>query len=154
MHHESGAQKVLCNTDRPVFYSVLELIQGNHPIKVIRILIFILLFAQISDCSEQAPETAMVTKAAMERIEPVDFKASVEQNTLALHQLFEDYFESDLELHPTFAIFVGDNRFNDRYANGISPEWLTAAQTLELAALDRLQAIDDTLLLEEDLLNY
>ncbi len=121
---------------------------------VIRILILILLFAQISACSEQADETARNTKTAVESAEPIDSNVSVEKNVLALHQLFEEYFEDYLELHPTFATFIGDNRYNDRYANDIGPEWLAAAQALELAVLDRLDAIDATLLTGEDLLNY
>src|SRR5690606_36063356 len=49
--------------------------------------------------------------------------ADQERSSQLLHQLFEDYFQSNLELNPTFATFIGDNRYNDAFANDISPEW-------------------------------
>lgn len=79
---------------------------------------------------------------------------ALQQNSAALHQLFEDYFESSLELNPTFATFIGDNRFNDAFANDISPEWRAAAQALEQDALDRLESIDPEGLSEADRLSY
>jgi uncharacterized protein (DUF885 family) len=121
---------------------------------IIRTLALSLLFAFISACSEQASDNATNPEAGEQGSGPGDSASTADQNTQALHQLFDDYFEIYLELHPTFATFIGDNRFNDQYANDISPEWLAAAEELELTALDRLQAIDASLLGEEDLLNY
>ncbi|MDZ4729903.1 MAG: DUF885 domain-containing protein [Xanthomonadales bacterium] len=125
---------------------------------VFRILALILLLSLISACSEQAPDTAISAETTGESSGSIDAEAataqSTGQNVLALHQLFEEYFEGYLELNPTFATFIGDNRFNDQYANDIGPEWLAAAQELEQASLDRLMTIDATLLNEEDLLNY
>ncbi len=72
----------------------------------------------------------------------------------ALHQLFEDYFDNSLELNPTFATFIGDNRFNNAFANDISPEWRATAKALEQDALQRLAAIDPALLSDEDRLSY
>ena len=37
----------------------------------------------------------------------------VAKATQAVHELFEDYFERYLVLNPTFATFIGDNRYND-----------------------------------------
>jgi uncharacterized protein (DUF885 family) len=119
----------------------------------IRILPLVLMVMALSSCSEQASDSTSSVAPAAENTQPANDTA-VEENALALNQLFEDYFEAYLVLNPTFATFIGDNRFNDQYANDISPEWLAAAEELELSALDKLQAIDTALLSDEDLLNY
>jgi len=71
-----------------------------------------------------------------------------------LHRLFEEYFEARLVLNPLFATYIGDNRYNDRYVNNISPAWREAARTLEREALERVQAIDPGSLEGQDLLSY
>jgi uncharacterized protein (DUF885 family) len=60
----------------------------------------------------------------------------------ALDQLFEDHFEANLELNPTFATFVGDNRYNDRFAVSIAPAERAKAEKLDRDSLARLLAID------------
>jgi uncharacterized protein (DUF885 family) len=72
----------------------------------------------------------------------------------ALNQLFEEYFEGRLMLNPTFATYIGDNRYNDRYVNNISPAWREAARALEQDALARINAIDPTALEGQELLSY
>ena len=71
-----------------------------------------------------------------------------------LHQLFEEYFEARLVLNPTYATYIGDNRYNDRYANNISPAWREASRSLEQESLDRVNAIDPGSLEGQDLLSY
>jgi uncharacterized protein (DUF885 family) len=71
-----------------------------------------------------------------------------------LHQLFEEYFEGRLLLNPTFATYIGDNRYNDRYVNNISPAWREAARALEMDALARVNAIDPGSLEGQELLSY
>jgi uncharacterized protein (DUF885 family) len=71
-----------------------------------------------------------------------------------LHQLFEEYFEGRLLLNPTFATYIGDNRYNDRYVNNISPAWREAARALEMDALARVNAIDPGALKGQELLSY
>jgi uncharacterized protein (DUF885 family) len=71
-----------------------------------------------------------------------------------LQQLFEEYFEGRLLLNPTFATYIGDNRYNDRYVNNISPAWREAARALEMDALARVNAIDPGSLKRQDLLSY
>ncbi len=61
-----------------------------------------------------------------------------------LHELFEDYFEQYLVLNPVFATFIGDNRYNDSYANDISPQWRQSARQLEEEALQRARSVDAT----------
>jgi uncharacterized protein (DUF885 family) len=71
-----------------------------------------------------------------------------------LKQLFEEYFEGKLLLNPTFATYIGDNRYNDRYVNNISPAWREAARTLEQDALARINAIDPASLQGQELLSF
>ncbi|MCW8874010.1 MAG: DUF885 domain-containing protein [Xanthomonadales bacterium] len=83
--------------------------------------------------------------------------ASAQSNARAsqeLNQLFEEYFEGKLVLNPTFATYIGDNRYNDRYVNNISPAWREAARALEQDALARINAIDPTSLEGQELLSY
>lgn len=117
------------------------------------ILALILVVMALSSCSEQASDSTSSLAPDVESTQAA-IDTAAEENALALNQLFENYFESYLVLNPTFATFIGDNRFNDQYANDISPEWLAAAEELELSALDKLQAIDPALLSDEDQLNY
>jgi uncharacterized protein (DUF885 family) len=118
-------------------------------------LLTLLLIASLSACSDQTAGPVEQPPADAAREAPGSSTlADAERNSQALHQLFEDYFESYLVLNPTFATFIGDNRFNDQYANDISPEWREAARELQRSALEQLQAIDASLLNEEDLLNF
>jgi len=71
-----------------------------------------------------------------------------------LHRVFDEYFEARLVLNPLFATYIGDNRYNDRYVNNISPAWREAARTLEREALERIEAIDPSSLRGQDLLSY
>ena len=71
-----------------------------------------------------------------------------------LHRLFEEYFEAWLVLNPTFATYIGDNRYNDRYVNNIGPAWREAARSLEQDSLDRVNAIDPATLQSQELLSY
>ena len=110
-------------------------------------------FLSLFACSEQSneasvnnePETPLASTASTE---------AAEQASRELHQLFDDYFEAYLELNPTFATYIGDNRYNNRYANDISPNWLAASRQLDLDSLERLSEIDPSLLQGQDLLSY
>jgi uncharacterized protein (DUF885 family) len=74
--------------------------------------------------------------------------------TRELHRIFDEYFEARLVLNPVFATYIGDNRYNDRYVNNISPAWREAARALERDALERIEGIDPTGLAGQDLLSY
>ncbi|HMB60680.1 MAG TPA: DUF885 domain-containing protein [Xanthomonadales bacterium] len=110
-------------------------------------------FLSLFACSEQSneasvnnePETPLASTASTE---------AAEQASRELHQLFDDYFEAYLELNPTFATYIGDNRYNNRYANNISPDWLAASRQLDLDSLERLSEINPSLLQGQDLLSY
>jgi uncharacterized protein (DUF885 family) len=72
----------------------------------------------------------------------------------ALHALFDEHFERNLELNPLSATFIGDYRYNDRMANSNSPEYLATAQAMDEEFLRRLLEIDRTQLGYQDQLSY
>ena len=57
-------------------------------------------------------------------VEPVT-ESTNEPANQELHRVFDDYFEARLLLNPVFATYIGDNRYNDRYVNDISPAWMS-----------------------------
>ncbi len=66
-----------------------------------------------------------------------------------LDAVFEEYFETYLELFPTFASDIGDHRYDDRLENAISAEHLAAQKDLAARTLARLDQIETTLLDDE-----
>ena len=72
----------------------------------------------------------------------------------ALHALFKEHFERELEMNPVRATFIGDYRYNDRLGNAYSPEYLAAAEAMDREFLDRLQQIDRAQLGYQDQLSY
>ncbi len=83
---------------------------------------------------------------------------SVEETTVdaaaALHALFDEHFERGLEMNPIRATFVGDNRYNDRLANSLSPEYRAADEAMDEEFLARLLEIDREALGYQDQLSY
>lgn len=71
-----------------------------------------------------------------------------------LDALFEAYFEKVLEMNPTYATFIGDHRYNDRFVVGIAPENIAAEEALDREYLDKINAIDASLLEGQALLSY
>ncbi len=72
----------------------------------------------------------------------------------ALDELVEAYFEENLVLNPLTATFIGDNRFNDRLANSLSPEYIETSKALERKYLAAVLEIDGSDLSGQDLLTY
>ena len=85
-------------------------------------------------------------------------EASVEANSesasATLAALVEEYFERNLELNPLLATMIGDDRYDDRLANFISPEYIAQSEALDTEFLERLLAIDESALEGQDLLTY
>jgi uncharacterized protein (DUF885 family) len=104
-----------------------------------------LLLLGCEPASQSEPITAETTLGTTEAVD----SASEE-----LHRLFEEYFEARLLMNPTFATYIGDNRYNDRYVNNIGPAWREASRSLELDSLDRVNAIDPGSLEGQELLSY
>ena len=87
-------------------------------------------------------------QAAVEpQIEPADAAA-------VLHEVFEDYFERNLVLNPMRATSIGDDRYNDRFANSLGPEYIEASRVLDEESLARLLEIDPAQLGRQDQLSY
>ena len=81
-------------------------------------------------------------------------KAGSIDHAAALNEMVEAYFEELLELNPLYATFIGDNRFNDRLANSLSPEYQESSKAMERKYLAALLEIDNSDLSGQDLLTY
>ena len=81
-------------------------------------------------------------------------KAGSIDHAATLNEMVEAYFEELLELNPLYATFIGDNRFNDRLANSLSPEYQESSKAMERKYLAALLEIDNSDLSGQDLLTY
>ncbi len=59
-----------------------------------------------------------------------------------LHSVVEKYWDELEELNPIFATFNGNNRYNDRFTIGISPEQVAKSLALEKKYLAEVERID------------
>src|SRR5690606_27649858 len=66
----------------------------------------------------------------------------------------EEYFQAQLELNPISASAIGDDRYNDRFAVTISPEWRARALATDRKFLERIRGIDADQLEGQDRLSY
>ncbi len=71
-----------------------------------------------------------------------------------LNELYEECFDRSMELNPIYATFIGDYRYNDRFANSIGPEHIEKTSALTRECLDRLLAIGSGGLSGQDLLSF
>ena len=67
--------------------------------------------------------------------------AGASPDSAALHRLFEDYFERQLQLNPLAATFIGDHRYDDKLTNNISPEQIKIALDVDRKALADAQQL-------------
>ena len=67
--------------------------------------------------------------------------AGASADSAALHRLFEDYFERQLQLNPLLATFIGDHRYDDKFTNNISPEHIAIALEVDRKALEDAQKL-------------
>lgn len=72
----------------------------------------------------------------------------------ALHALFAEHFERNLEMNPLSATSIGDYRFNDKMANSNSPEYRAKSEAMDKEFLGRLLAISRDELEYQDQLSY
>lgn len=71
-----------------------------------------------------------------------------------LHRIVESCFDAWLELHPLIATSVGDDRFNRRFADGISEPWLAQSKATAESCLADAGTVDRRRLDAEDRLTY
>ena len=76
------------------------------------------------------------------------------QESSRLNDLFERYFEEYLELHPVSATYIGDNRYNDRIANDLGPEWRARWHAVNERYLAEIRRIDPATLGGEDRVSW
>jgi uncharacterized protein (DUF885 family) len=67
--------------------------------------------------------------------------AGASADSAALHRLFEDYFERQLQLNPLIATFIGDHRYDDKLTNNIAPEQIQIALDVDRKALAEAQKL-------------
>jgi len=72
----------------------------------------------------------------------------------ALAELFEESFETQLELDPLLATSIGDPRYNDRLPMTQAPDYRAKVEAAGRRALDRLKAFDREALSDSDRLSY
>jgi uncharacterized protein (DUF885 family) len=68
--------------------------------------------------------------------------AQAESQAELLDRLFAEHWEATLELNPVLATFIGDHRYNDRYAVSISAEHRAATRALRERSLAAVEAVD------------
>jgi uncharacterized protein (DUF885 family) len=73
--------------------------------------------------------------------------------TKQLYALFDEVWEAGLKDNPTFASFLGDKRYNDRWADRSLPSF-ERRQQYRIATLNRLKKINRAQLSAADQLNY
>ncbi|MGI9199829.1 MAG: DUF885 domain-containing protein [Woeseiaceae bacterium] len=71
-----------------------------------------------------------------------------------LASLLDDYFERNLVLSPTSATSIGDDRYDNQYANSIGPEHRAARHELNKEFLARLEAVDRAALSTQEQHSY
>ncbi|NNE05299.1 MAG: DUF885 domain-containing protein [Xanthomonadales bacterium] len=104
--------------------------------------------ALLAACS---PAENAATEVAATPAEPAaDVAAEMVEH---LEVIYEEYFERILELNPTYATFLGDNRYNDRYQNNLGEEYRTELKALFEEYLARVADADAGLLEGQDRLN-
>jgi len=72
-----------------------------------------------------------------------DSAAPAETATARLDRLFEEHWQAALELNPVRATFIGDHRYNDRYAVTISPQHRAATRALLEDSLAAVEAVPE-----------
>ena len=80
--------------------------------------------------------------------------ADADDASVTLNALFDEFFKRNLELNPLRATMIGDDRYDDRLANSIGPEYRAANTAMEQEFLQRLLEIDRGALPRQDQLSY
>ena len=80
----------------------------------------------------------------------VEMKDVYQMESEKLNAHFEAYFDEFIELNPIYATFIGDDRYDDRLANGLSVEYRTKEVALYNKYTDIVSSIDRNLLEGQD----
>jgi len=71
-----------------------------------------------------------------------------------LNKLFEDFFEELIQLFPIYASYIGDKRYDNKFANDISEEHRNQQKELFNKYLNQISEINKDLLQGQDRLGY
>ncbi|MBN1693858.1 DUF885 domain-containing protein [candidate division WOR-3 bacterium] len=71
-----------------------------------------------------------------------------------LNKIFEEYFEELIRLFPIYASYIGDKRYDDKFANDISEEHRDQQKKLFDKYLSQISGINRDLLFGQDRLSY
>lgn len=114
------------------------------------LLVVALTFALVACGDEQ--QAAQAPAAPLPATQPAkpDATAVAQQ----LEGLYEEFWEEQLKLNPVQATFVGDARYNDQLPNFLSPEFRQQAHDFTQKWLDRVAAIDGSVLDGQARLSY
>ena len=102
---------------------------------------------------ESALTLALALSALLAAALPARPEEAASEAPRQLHALFQEEWEYTLREDPTFASFLGDRRYNDRWADA-SLAALERRQQHSRETLERLKSIDMAGLSEADRLNY
>ncbi len=91
--------------------------------------------------------------AGFNSVFPQTDKSNINETTKTLYALFDSEWEYVLKTGPTFATYLGDKRYNDKWSE-LSLRAIEKDQMHELEVLDRLRKIDRLQLSVPDQLNY
>jgi uncharacterized protein (DUF885 family) len=104
----------------------------------------------ISACGQSpAPTAAPEPETGLDAPQQAAEEASAE-----LSALVGEFFERELEMNPLLATSIGDDRYNDRLANNLSPEYRQQVEALNRGFLERLLTIDPEQLSGQDRLTW
>ncbi len=90
-----------------------------------------LMVSGLAACAVQ-PQTAPVAAVSTASADPA----------AALEQLFAEFWEESLKLHPLSATFIGDARYNDQLPNSLSAEYRAREHAFEQRWMERIEAVD------------
>jgi uncharacterized protein (DUF885 family) len=106
-----------------------------------RMLLFLGIAALVSaGCRSSAPSVAA--------------EASASSADERLARLVEEHFEETLVLNPVRATMIGDNRYNDRFANALSDEHRARHRALHARSLEAARGLDPATLSPEQRLTH
>ncbi len=71
-----------------------------------------------------------------------------------INKIFEEYFEELIKLFPIYASYIGDKRYDDKFANDISEEHRNKQRELFDKYLSQISEINRDLLFGQDRLSY
>jgi uncharacterized protein (DUF885 family) len=92
--------------------------------------------------------------ASAARLDSIRSSGGETAESLKLDQIFDRYFEEDLQLFPTFATSIGDHRYDDQLSIAISDEHREKQRALYLRSLVELAGVKADTLGQQDRLNY